>query len=184
MRSSRRSRKGTWASRIFERAAAIENQAARSTSGNSAWRPDRGGHSIENVLLLRLAGSKSASRDVSCANAVTIFPLRCVTWPRVTNFPSALKPVSSSSSRFAAASGSSSARYSPLGIDHAPKSFFAQRGPPGWTSKTSRFESPKTARAACAVLGEPRRYNKIPALRFGMLRRNRAGRLATIWFRR
>ena len=46
-------------------------------------------------------------------------------------------PVSSSNSRSAHARGSSSGSYSPLGIDHAPRSFLAQNGPPGCTSSTS-----------------------------------------------
>src|SRR5207249_1373635 len=40
-------------------------------------------------------------------------------------------------SRCAAASGSSPAGNSPLGIDQAPSSFFAQNGPPGCTRSTS-----------------------------------------------
>jgi hypothetical protein len=36
-----------------------------------------------------------------------------------------------------AAGGSSSGRYSPLGMDQA--SFLAQKGPPGWMRKTSRL---------------------------------------------
>ena len=39
------------ASSSFTRASARLNQPARSTSGNSFTCPDRGGHSIENVLL-------------------------------------------------------------------------------------------------------------------------------------
>ena len=38
----------------------------------------------------------------------------------------------------AASRGSSPSSGSPFGIDHAPRSFFAQNGPPGWTRKTSR----------------------------------------------
>src|SRR4029077_3435215 len=56
---------------------------------------------------------------------------------------------------FAAVSGSSPSLYSPLGIDHAPISFFAQSGPPGWT-KSKRSSLP-------ALL-----YIKIPALFFFM----------------
>ncbi len=46
-------------------------------------------------------------------------------------------PISSWNSRQAATNGSSSAPYSPLGIDHAPSSLRAQIGPPMWPSSTS-----------------------------------------------
>jgi len=54
------------------------------------------------------------------------------------NSPLQEMPNSSSNSRLAASKGSSSSVNSPLGIDQAPKSFFAQNGPPGWTKKTSK----------------------------------------------
>src|SRR5438045_887329 len=54
------------------------------------------------------------------------------------NSPSGLDPVSSSNSLFAASSGSSPSSYSPFGIDHAPWSFFFQKGPPGWTRNTCK----------------------------------------------
>src|SRR5215472_19284723 len=56
----------------------------------------------------------------------------------------------------AAASGSSPGSNSPLGIDQAPRSFFAQNGPPGCTRNTSSFRS----RNLCI---------KRPALVFAML---------------
>src|SRR5215469_17722858 len=51
----------------------------------------------------------------------------------------------------AAASGSSPGNISPLGIVQEPRSFFAQKGPPGWTSSTSS----RLSRT---------RYNRRPAL--------------------
>ncbi len=64
-------------------------------------------------------------------------------------------PCSSSTSRRAAASSSSPSSTSPFGIDQAPASFFAQNGPPGWTSSTSSRPS-------------FRRKISNPALRFDM----------------
>ncbi len=55
----------------------------------------------------------------------------------VENAPSTAMPVSSRNSRFAASMRSSLSSARPLGIDQAPASFFAQNGPPGWTSRTS-----------------------------------------------
>jgi len=52
------------------------------------------------------------------------------------NSPTGLIPVSSSNSLLAASSGFSPSAYSPFGIDHAPSSFFFQKGPPGWTRNT------------------------------------------------
>ena len=46
---------------MASRAASRVNQAARSTSGNSACLPERGGHSIVNVLLAMAAASQSCS---------------------------------------------------------------------------------------------------------------------------
>jgi len=50
---------GLWPGTAFSIASSIEYQAALSTSGNSAVRPERGGHSIEKALLVSDAGSKS-----------------------------------------------------------------------------------------------------------------------------
>jgi len=55
----------------FSRASSWPNQPARSTSGNSCIRPDRGGHSIVNVLLV----IASASRSPAAAYAVMTLPL-------------------------------------------------------------------------------------------------------------
>ena len=132
-RAISRSKNPTWPLRIRFRASSNENQSARSTSGNSCWRPDFGGHSIENVLL-RIALDEECP---STAQALTAFPPGCFIWSRETNSPAGLIPVSSSNSRFAASSGSSFSPYSPLGIDHAPASLSFQKGPPGWTRNTS-----------------------------------------------
>ncbi len=99
--------------------------------------PERGGHSSENVLLTSAAGSQSPS----IAQARTCLPPVCLTSPSAMNFPSGTKPVSSANSRCAASNGSSLSLYSPLGIVQAPKSFYAQNGPPGWTRKTSIWSS-------------------------------------------
>src|SRR5579871_1828889 len=135
------------------RAAAIENQSPRSISGASICRPERGGHSIVNVLLLSFRGSQSPSN----AHAVMIFPLGCFNSPSSMNSPTGTKPVSSSNSRFAASKGGSSSRYRPFGIVQAPGSFLAHNGPPGCTRNASNSES-------------LRRYIKRPALRFGISR--------------
>src|SRR5206468_7080038 len=78
------------------------------------------------------------SQSISTAHACTTFPLGCLSGVSGTKSPSATKPVSSVNSRLAAASGSSPGSNSPLGIDQAPSSFLAQKGPPGCTRKTSR----------------------------------------------
>ena len=57
---------------IFTNASSMEYHAARSTSGNSAVRPERGGHSSEKALLLSEAGSKSPSH----AQATIVLPRR------------------------------------------------------------------------------------------------------------
>ena len=57
--------------------------------------------------------------------------------------------------RRAAANGSSSGSYSPLGMVQAPRSLFAQNGPPGWTRNTS-------------TPSRPLRYISRPALRFAI----------------
>src|SRR5579862_4080611 len=108
-------------------------QHPRSTSGTSICRPERGGHSIKQVLLRSLSGSQSPSN----AQAVTIFPLGCFKSPSSMKRSPGTKPVSSSNSRLATSNGFSPSRNSPFGIDHAPKSFFAQNGPPGCTRNTS-----------------------------------------------
>src|SRR5438034_4729520 len=50
-------------------------------------------------------------------------------------------PVSSSNSRRAVATASSPSAISPFGSVQAPRSLFAQSGPPGWASRTSRAPS-------------------------------------------
>src|SRR4051812_29539604 len=55
-------------------ASAGANHAARSASGNSARLPDRGGHSISNVLLRKFRRSKSPS----AAQAVITLPPDCL----------------------------------------------------------------------------------------------------------
>jgi len=137
---------------IFMSASSIEYHAARSTSGNSAVRPERGGHSSEKVLLLSDAGSRSPSH----AQATTVLPPGCLCAPRSRNSPSTTVPVSSRNSRLAAARRSSPSSTRPFGIDQAPASFFTQNGPPGCTSMTS------------TPVGR-RRNNKIPALNFGIV---------------
>jgi hypothetical protein len=57
--SSNRSTKTICPLRIFRRASAIPNQAARSISGTVRRRPERGGHSISKVWMS--AGSQSPS---------------------------------------------------------------------------------------------------------------------------
>src|SRR5262245_7993735 len=135
---------------IFSCAISGENHCARSTSGKLALRPLFGGHSNSNVFDLRVAGSKSPSS----AKAVTTLRPGCVTSPSGRSSPRGRIPVSSSNSRSATSSGFSASEYSPFGIDQAPRSFLAQNGPPGCTSRSSR---------PCA----PRRYIRMPALRFG-----------------
>lgn len=59
-------------------------------------RPERGGHSNVNVLLLSVDGSKSPAS----AQAATTFPLDCLTSPSSNGSPAgAGLPVSSSNSR-------------------------------------------------------------------------------------
>jgi hypothetical protein len=132
-----------WPARILRFAVLSSNHSARSTSGNSRVWPERGGHSSVKVLLW------SAAAPASCASAqaCTRLPPFCSTVPSGTRLPCATMPVSSRSSRFAAASGSSPSASSPFGIDHAPSSFLAQNGPPGWTRKTS---SPCPGRTRCS----------------------------------
>src|ERR1019366_7825468 len=68
------SRNGACPFKIFCRAASTPNHAALSTSGNSCCCPDFGGHSMENVLLFSLEGSKSERT----AHANTSLPLGCL----------------------------------------------------------------------------------------------------------
>src|ERR1035441_6772225 len=126
-------------------------KAARSTSGKVPMRPECGGHSIENVLLLIWLGSQSLAN----AHAWTILPLFWVIGVNSTNGPCALKPSSSSNSRLAASSPSSPGWISPFGIDQMPASFAFHSGPPGCTSRNSN-SSPCT------------RYMTRPALAFGI----------------
>ena len=134
-RSANRSSSGACAGRIRSRASSRPNHAARSTSGNSRIRPDRGGHSIVKVLDV----TASASMSPSSAHAVTTLPLFWRTSPRSTSVTVG-EPVSRAPRRTRAArrpAGPRRRSYSPFGIDQAPMSFFAQNGPPGWTSSTS-----------------------------------------------
>src|ERR1035437_4900118 len=132
--SESRSSSSAWAGLIFSRARSSVNHSARSTSGTSISLPDRGGHSSSNVLLV----VAPASRSPAMAQTRTSLPPFWRTSPSSRAGPSGTgTPSSSSNSRRAAASGSSSGAYSPLGIDQAPASRRAQNGPPGWTSSTA-----------------------------------------------
>ena len=82
------SRIGRWPLRILRAATSGVNHAARSASGNSRIRPDRGGHSMANVLLLRLAGSNSPST----AHASTILAADWRNAPSAIASPSASRP--------------------------------------------------------------------------------------------
>ena len=143
------SRKLTCPFRIFSFATSIVNHSARSTSGKSRRLPERGGHSIEKVLLTILVASQSPLT----AQPYTSFPAVCLIGARARKFPSGRNPVSSRNSRFAALRRSSPSDNSPFGIDHDPASFFAQKGPPGCTRNTSSVEL-------------RHRYIRIPALSF------------------
>jgi hypothetical protein len=117
------------------------------------WRwPLRGGHSISNVLLRTAAMSTSNS----AAKAWTNLPPRCRISPSDNSGAASAMPSSSENSRRAACSGYSSEPYSPFGIDHAPRSFLRQYGPPGCTSSTSS--------RPCGI-----RNARMPALREGMM---------------
>ena len=124
--------------------------------GRIALCPLFGGHSSSNTFELSVAGSNSPAT----AKAVTCLPPGCTISPRLRNLVGPLigrRPSSSVNSRMATASGSSPSSYSPLGIDQAPSSLFAQSGPPGCTSRSSHD------------CGEPRCI-KIPALRLAIVR--------------
>src|SRR4051794_10495312 len=146
-----RSRKGSWLLTSFSRATSTLTHDARSISGNSWIRPERGGHSSSNVLLTQAA----ASRSPSAAQTVSSLP-PARTSPSSTNSVAGQgEPSSSANSRSATANGSSPSPYSPLGIDQPPASFFAQNGPPMCPISTS---SPSPAR----------RYSSTPALVLGI----------------
>jgi hypothetical protein len=76
------SRKGCWLFRIRSRASSRENQAARSASGISMVRPERGGHSMRQVFETSAAGSQSPSK----AQAETSLPPACLMMPRSMRF--------------------------------------------------------------------------------------------------
>src|SRR5262245_54089640 len=78
------------------------------------------------------------------------------------NSPVTDRPVSSANSRLAASSGTSSGSNSPLGIDQAPRSFLAQKGPPICATRTS-------------TIPRRRRYINIPALFLAILLRDHPG---------
>ncbi|CPU67267.1 Uncharacterised protein [Mycobacteroides abscessus] len=134
--SSSRSSSGTWPATTSPRARASANQPARSSSGNSCMRPERGGHSSANVLLAIVVTSRSASR----AHAATSLPARWRTVPRSRSGAApagAGTPSSSANSRSAAACSSSPGSTSPLGIVHPPASLRAHSGPPMCPRSTS-----------------------------------------------
>src|SRR4026209_2460428 len=81
---------GTCPLSIVLSASSSENHPARSTSGNAAIRPDRGGHPMLNRLLL----IDAASHSPSSAHALTIFPPGCLNRPSATKSPSTACPVS------------------------------------------------------------------------------------------
>src|SRR5579862_8793828 len=83
----------------------------------------------------------AGSASPRTAQAWTTLPLFCRTGVSCRKSPSTVMPVSSASSRLAAASGSSSELISPFGMDQAPSSLCAQNGPPGWTRNTSSIPS-------------------------------------------
>src|SRR5208283_2139543 len=78
-RAISRPKNTTWPLRIRFRASRNENQSARSTSGNSCWRPDFGGHSIEKVLLAPEAGYRFGA-----AGRPEFGPGRCGSARRIT----------------------------------------------------------------------------------------------------
>ena len=82
-RTASASRTGAWPFKILRAASAGVNQAARSTSGKSCVRPDRGGHSMANVLLVSLDGSASPST----AHTSTVLALDWRKLPSATTWP-------------------------------------------------------------------------------------------------
>ena len=133
----------------------MENQPPRSTSGISISRPERGGHSSWQRLLTRSPGSQSPSKAHA---GVRTLPPDC-TPPRPVRrkSPGACKARLLWKLPYGGFERRITAPYSPLEIDHAPRSFFAQNGPPGRTNKISsrRWR---------------RRYISSPALCFAMKR--------------
>ena len=125
---------------------------------------------MENVLLLSVVVSKSART----AHASTCLPPACLMGSSGRNSPSTGRPISSSNSLLAAASGSSASENSPFGIDHAPLSFLDQNGPPGWTSNTSKPSGP----------GRFTRKRRSPALCFGKQFGSGDRKLPALLFRR
>src|SRR6185437_1628928 len=132
--ASSRSRNGVCAAFSRVRASSIPNHSTRSISGNTAVRPDRGGHSISNVLLTAVAGSRSPST----AQPNTTLPDFWRISPSSICGPSGTRwPVSSANSRRATAATSSPGSTSPFGIVQWPWSFLTQMGPPLCARSTS-----------------------------------------------
>src|SRR5437762_1070880 len=93
---TRRSRSSICAWLIFSIASAIEKNSARSISGNSCVRPERGGHSIAKVFE---ATTKSAGKFPSNAQACTVLPPFFFTAPNsIGSETLGLIPISSSNS--------------------------------------------------------------------------------------
>jgi len=132
--SSNSSSNAICAGLMMRRAAVRENHPPLSTSGKVCCRPEWRGHSSSKVLLLILAGSRSPGR----AQAKIRLPPFCRTGLNGWKCPLRENPVSSRNSRMAASSAGSSFSNSPLGMVQEPASLFFQKGPPGWTRKTSR----------------------------------------------
>src|SRR4051794_29981100 len=135
------------------RARSRSHHSTRSTSGNSASFPDRGGHCMLNIPGTTVAGSRS----LSAAHTDRRLPDGCFASPRGTRESSPTgngTPSSSSHSRTAASRGCSGSTYSPFGTDQAPSSFPVQNGPPMCAISTCTPTS---------VL----RHSRIPALRTG-----------------
>jgi len=116
----------TWPFRSFDLASRTGNHAARSTSGKDCIAPELVATPARVVArdLRHVEVAPDSPRDDPLAT-------RCRSSPSLTRRPSGGRlPSSSSNSRSAAArgSGSTAGSYSPLGIDHAPSSLFAQNG--------------------------------------------------------
>ena len=127
---------GRWPFTSRSRAASVSVHSARSTSGNDAVRPERGGHSSSNSPNAR---PSSENPLPSATNTVIRLP------DEYANVPSSAYGASGgstpSSSRNSRQRGiqraSSPSANSPLGIDHAPASLLAQNGPPMCAMSTS-----------------------------------------------
>src|SRR5687768_13072280 len=78
--STNRPSSSCWAGFILRLASSTPNHPARSTSGNIATFPLRGGQGIEKVLLFSSVGSQSPS----AAQAWTVLPPFCFTAPSET----------------------------------------------------------------------------------------------------